>query len=216
VTHHGTRLAGWLLLVDAISALGYSDTSKPPRDVLFRWDTAVSEAALFGLILLVLAAIAWGLPTRETFALRAPASWPAALGLAAIVYFAVIAITAIVNPFLHPGREQGLTSGHWEGAAHAPAFAANLVAFAALGPVVEELTFRGIGYRLLERWGRPAAIVGTGIAFGLWHGLVDALPVLAAFGCLLAWLRTRTGSLLPCIVLHGLFNAIQLVVSVTT
>jgi membrane protease YdiL (CAAX protease family) len=215
VTHYGARLAGWVALVGAIAALGYSTSTKPPQDVLFRWDTFVNETVLFGLVLLVVATIALGLPTRETFALRAPQSWPAALGLAAIAYFSVVAITAIVNPFLHPGREQGLTSGHWEGA-HAAAFAANLVAFSVLGPVVEELTFRGLGFRLLERWGQPVAILGTGIAFGVWHGLVDALPVLAAFGCLLAWLRARTGSLLPCILLHAAFNAIQLVVSVTT
>jgi membrane protease YdiL (CAAX protease family) len=215
VTRTGARLAGWVALVGTIAALGYSTNSKPPKNVLFRWDTVVNEAVLFGLILLIVLAISWGLPRRETFALRPPRSWRGALGLIAVVYVAVIAISAIVDPFLHPGREQGLTSGHWEGA-HAAAFAANLVAFAVLGPITEELTFRGLGFRLLERWGQPVAILGTGIAFGLWHGLVDALPVLVAFGWLLGWLRARTGSLYPCILLHGLFNAIQLIVSVTT
>ena len=48
------------------------------------------------------------------------------------------------------------------------------------------------------------------------HGLVEALPVLAAFGMLLAWLRAKTGSVIPGIVVHSLFNSIALIAAVTT
>ena len=38
-------------------------------------------------------------------------------------------------------------------------------------PVVEELTFRGLGYSLLEPLGRSPPILWVGLAFGLAHGL---------------------------------------------
>ncbi len=42
-----------------------------------------------------------------------------------------------------------------------------------------------------------------------------ALPVLASFGLILAWLRLKTGSIYPAIVLHALFNGIALIAAVT-
>jgi len=82
-------------------------------------------------------------------------------------------------------------------------------------PFVEELTFRGLGFSLLARFGRAPAILLVGILFGLAHGLVLSLPVIVAFGCILAWVRSRTRSVFPGMLLHGLFNLIALVVAVT-
>ena len=82
-------------------------------------------------------------------------------------------------------------------------------------PFVEELTYRGLGYSLLERFGRWPAIVSVGLLFGLAHGLVESLPVLAVFGAVLAWIRSRTGSVYPGMLLHSLFNLVALVAAVT-
>ena len=49
--------------------------------------------------------------------------------------------------------------------------------------------FRGVGFALLSPYGKWVAILGTGVLFGAWHGLLVALPVLAAFGVVLGWLR---------------------------
>jgi membrane protease YdiL (CAAX protease family) len=84
-----------------------------------------------------------------------------------------------------------------------------------VAPVVEELTFRGLGYSLLTRYGRWTAIIGTGLAFALAHGLVNAFPILAAFGIGLAYLRSRVDSVYPGMIVHGLFNAIALTVAVS-
>ena len=51
--------------------------------------------------------------------------------------------------------------------------------------------------------------------FGLAHGLVILLPVIAFFGIVLAWIRSVTRSVLPGIVLHSLFNLLSLVIAVT-
>jgi membrane protease YdiL (CAAX protease family) len=95
-------------------------------------------------------------------------------------------------------------------------FVANFIVVAVVAPIVEELTFRGAGYSLLERWGRWFAIVAVGLLFGLAHGLIEALPILAVFGCALAWLRSRTRSVYPGMLVHAAFNAIALIVAVST
>ena len=50
--------------------------------------------------------------------------------------------------------------------------------------------------------------------FGLWHGLVEALPVLIIFGTGLAFLRSRTRSIYPGMILHATFNAAALLIAV--
>ena len=62
---------------------------------------------------------------------------------------------------------------------------------------------------------RPAILV-TGVAFGLAHGLVLGLPVLSIFGITLGWLRWQTGSVYPGMVVHALFNAAALAAAVST
>ena len=111
-----------------------------------------------------------------------------------------------------PGATGG-DSGRWSLSA---LFAANLVLFAVVAPVVEELTFRGVGQSLLGFLGRWPSIVLVGVAFGLAHGLVEALLVLVPFGMALAWLRDRTRSVLPGMVVHGVFNGLALAAAVLT
>ena len=212
----GRRLAAWSLLVGALIALAYYGRfteGKPEKNVVYTYDFAVGSATIYALLVGVLLSIAIGLPKREAFALRRPASWGRAIGLAITVLIGVYVLSAIVAQFADPGGEQGLTPTGWDGD-RAGAFVASFVVIAVLVPVVEELTFRGLGYSLLERFGARAAIIVTGVAFGLAHGLIEALPLLAAFGIGLAILRSRTGSVIPGIVLHGTFNAIALIVSV--
>ena len=211
------KLAGWFGLIGTVSAISYAGRlsgGKPPKDALYEYSTAISELVLFAIILAFVIWIARGLPKREAFALRAPRSWGYALGLAILVFIAIAVANAGLNPVLNGGREQGLTPSGWE-PSHAVAFGVNLLAFAVIGPIVEELTFRGLGFYLLEPYGQTTAIVVIGITFGLWHGLIQALPVLIVFGTGLAFLRSRTGSVYPGILLHAAFNAGALLIAVT-
>jgi membrane protease YdiL (CAAX protease family) len=211
------KLAGWIALVGTLSAISYAGRlsgGKPPKDALYQYATALSELVLFAIILAFVLLIARGLPKREVFALRAPRSWGRAGGLALGVFVLIAVSNAVLNPVLNGGREQGLTPSGWE-PRHAAAFAINLLAFAVVGPIVEELTFRGLGFFLLEPYGQTAAIVLIGISFGLWHGLIQALPVLIVFGAGLAYLRSRTDSIYPGMLLHAAFNAGALLIAVT-
>ena len=89
---------------------------------------------------------------------------------------------------------------------------ANFAVVVLVAPVVEELTFRGFGVSgLAGILGPTWAIIGVGIAFGVWHGLLIAFPVLAIFGAILAAVRIRTASVYPSMVVHAIFNGVALV-----
>jgi len=211
------KLAGWFTLVGAVSAIAYAGRfsgGKPPKNARYQYSTAASELILFAIILGVVLLIARGLPKREAFALRRPVAWGRAIGLGIAVFIVIGIANAVLNPLLHAGREQGLTPSGWE-PKHAGAFAVNLLAFAVIGPIVEELTFRGLGFFLLEPYGQTAAIVVIGLTFGLWHGLIEALPILVVFGTGLAFLRSRTESIYPGMILHATFNGAALLLAVT-
>jgi len=210
-------LALWSGFVLAFTTLSYTlrfTSGKPPKDLLYKWSTVVGNLVQFAII----AAIVYGIAgaageRRRVLALRRPTSWRTAVKIGLGVGLGMYVLTILLGPVLHPDREQGVTPDIWE-PRHIAAYIANGIVIAAVAPIVEELTFRGLGYYLLSRYGRWVAIIGTGIAFGLAHGLVQAFPFLAAFGIGLAYLRSRVDSVYPGMIVHGLFNAIALSVAV--
>jgi uncharacterized protein len=217
------RLAAWTCLVGFLAVLNYSarfsgssSTSSNAHNDVYSYSTFAGGLIVY---LIWLGAVLWiAAGRRDLLALRLPRSLPRAAGLAVAAVAAIYVIEAIVSVIPlpeSPGKEQGLTPTHWE-PAHAGAFAANVVLYALVAPVVEELTFRGLGQSLLAFLGRWPSIIVVGISFGLAHGLVEALLVLVPFGIALAWLRDRTKSVYPGMVVHGLFNGIALAAAVLT
>ena len=213
------RLGFWLLTVGVVAALGYATrlttqgaNASQDRNVLYHWSTAAGGVFQFGIFLAIVLAISGG--SRERLALRPPASWGRSLGLAGVVFLVCWIGLGLLDKVFHGGQEQALTPDRWQ-PKHAGAFAANFVVIAVIAPIVEELLFRGIGFHLLRRFGDTTAILATGLAFGLYHGLVNALPILALFGIALAWLRARTRSVYPGMLVHAAFNSVALIVSVT-
>jgi membrane protease YdiL (CAAX protease family) len=211
------RLFAWLVFALAFAALGYSARfagGDEPKNVAYRYSSSVAAVVQYAVILGILLLIARGLPRREVFALRRPLSWPRALGFVAIALLAIWGAAAVLSPLLRGGtHEQGLVPDRWE-PAHAGAFVAFFLAVAVVAPVVEELTYRGLGCTLLFPYGKWTAILATGVLFGLAHGLLIALPVLVVFGIAVAWVRFRTGSVYPGMILHGTFNGVALIASV--
>jgi len=74
--------------------------------------------------------------------------------------------------------------------------------------VIEELAFRGLIFKSLGRIldGRETIVV-TALMFAVLHLAVPSMPHLFVMGLALGWLRLRSGSLLPCILLHFCHNA---------
>lgn len=213
------RLVCWSVFVGAIALANYwqrfhgggGGTRGVSHQEVYSYSTFAGGTILYavwlGIVLLIV------IDRFDLLALRPPRGWGRALGLGASVVLAVFLCEVVVSTLplpQSPAKEQGITNVPWE-PAHAGAFAANFVLFAVIAPVVEELTFRGAGQSLLRFLGRAPSILIVGVAFGLAHGLVEALLVLVALGIGLAWLRDRTGSVLPGMLVHAFFNGAALV-----
>jgi membrane protease YdiL (CAAX protease family) len=214
------RLWCWVGLVSAIATLNYvsrftgGNSSSSSRDTVYSWSTFANGMIVYAFWLGLVLAIA--IDRWDLLALRRPESWARAATLAVTAVFSIYVLEALVSLIplpQSPSHEQALTPTHWE-STHAAAFGANLVLFAVVAPFVEELTFRGLGQSLLAFLGRWPSMIVVGIAFGAAHGLVEALLVLVPFGIALAWLRDRTKSVIPGMVVHGLFNGIALAAAV--
>jgi membrane protease YdiL (CAAX protease family) len=214
----GGRLVAWCALAGVLAAISYAGRAageKPPDDVLYLWSTFVGALIQYVIMFVIILAIARGLD-RELLALRVPERRWRAVGLAFAALGIIVVTTAILSRFLDAGDEQGLVPKSWDSSRAAP-FLANAAVIVLVAPFVEELLFRGLGIGLLMPFVGPwPAILVTGVAFGLAHGLVLGLPVLSIFGVTLGWLRWRTDSVMPGMAVHALFNGAALLAAVTT
>ncbi len=200
-------LWAWCAVVGAqivvnVASVAFVDV---PEDKIYHYRFAALAALQFGVLLAAILVIASRSDLREALALRRPASWARAAAIAIPVTVATLALVAILDPLLNSGEAQNLAP-EWDPARAAP-FVVNAVVIALVAPVVEELVFRGLGFTLfLRRFGTWVAIVVTALLFAASHGLVELLPASAALGMGLAYLRSRTASVYPGIIVHVLLN----------
>lgn len=76
-----------------------------------------------------------------------------------------------------------------------------------LPAVLEEIGFRGIIQHQFEKVVSPAVAITAGsIAFSIAHFNFLSAPYLALVGLLLGWMKWKTGSIYPCMVVHFLHN----------
>lgn len=207
------RLIAWWALVGTLAVLGFAaraSNPEPVKDALYQYETAVVGFLFYLLIFGIVLVIASGFDPREAFALRRPASWGTAIGLSAGLLTLLLIVAAALEPIFGAGEEQGLDPTGWD-PDRAPALALNFVLTALVAPLVEELLFRGIGFYLLAGFGQVAAIVITGIAFALTHGIAEGLPVFFVIGAGLGFMRSRTKSIYPPVLMHAGFNGIGVI-----
>ncbi len=90
-----------------------------------------------------------------------------------------------------------------------------ILAIAIIGPVLEEILFRGaITRALLQQYNPTKAILISALLFGVFH--INPAQILPAFliGILLAWTYYKTGSLIPCILMHIFNNSLSVYLSI--
>jgi sodium transport system permease protein len=87
----------------------------------------------------------------------------------------------------------------------------SVVLLMALTPAIcEELAFRGFIFGgLVRNNGGLRAIIVTAIMFGISHGVLQQSIAASIMGLLLGWIALKTGSVLPCILLHFTNNALS-------
>jgi membrane protease YdiL (CAAX protease family) len=207
-------LALWLALaalqVAAAFALqtGTAAASDSTDEPLYDFSLGVGSIFLYAILAALTFGIASLLPDRRA-ALGLRPFAPRALWLVAAIVVASLAVSAILEPVLHAGREQGLEPEQWDSAKAAP-FLFNALVIVTVVPLTEELFYRGLGIRVLSVFGSVVAALGTAVIFALAHGIVVAVPALGFFALLLAWLRLRTGSIWPGVIAHATYNGLGL------
>ena len=214
--HKTWPTVAWLVVAGALVLLAFwgagQSSGTNDDDILYDPDLAIGGAVFYGLMILVSFVIARGFPSRnEALGFRRFRLRWVWIALAVVVATTVVAVA--VEPFLHGGEEQGLGADSWQ-PEHAGAFAANVGVLVLLGPFAEELFFRGLGVRAMMILGGAAAILVTGVVFGLVHGILGALPPLVLFGIGLAWVRLRSASVWPSFIGHALYNGLGLLLLV--
>jgi membrane protease YdiL (CAAX protease family) len=160
-------------------------------------------------------AIAWVIATKlNTFSFRETLGWRSG-GMVwwhhVAILIAFFAIALVVGLYF-PEQENELTR-----ILRSSRTAVFIVAFMATftAPLVEEVIYRGLVYSALQRtFGPVLGIVSVTLLFALVHvpqyyPSVSSISLLLLLSLVLTLVRAGTGNLLPCIVLHTIFNAIQ-------
>ena len=162
-------------------------------------------ARLFEILLIVLIVVTWGKglssigldPSEMVPGLKKGLLWSAGFGAVTIIA-CVGLFAASMNPLTFIR-------------AQLPTQTSDLIFFyivgGMLGPVAEELFFRGILYGFLRRWGVIVALVFSTLIFVLCHPFNSGIPVTRLLGGILfAVAYEISGSLMVPITIHGLGN----------
>jgi membrane protease YdiL (CAAX protease family) len=136
--------------------------------------------------------------------------WFACWTILITVYMALASSWDIVNEMGKAILKIGSLYGRLAGAS--PAF----VTFAVIQPVLitplaEEIIFRGSLYGWLRgRLNASLTILITATLFALYHPLIYLWPIVFVFGLMSGWVRERTNSLTPFLIVHML-NSIAMI-----
>jgi len=183
------------------------------------WHVAQNADALGRLVAAAVAV--WILRRRPSFVPPAGAGrrWRVLLATGLVGTFVVLAMCAVQyemstilwrwqHPEQTPPVHQVLlavqnTQWGWWGRAQL------VVGAVVVAPLAEELFFRGLVLGAVWRYLRHAwlAVLTSGLAFGAIHAQPQDILPLCTLGIVLGYLRTQTRSLVPCLIVHALFNA---------
>lgn len=129
---------------------------------------------------------------------------PFYLGFTTVVALSGIWLLDVLMSFLHlPDMMEDtfdiLQSG-WIG----------IIAIAVVGPILEELLFRGaVTKALLRKYSPTKAILLSAFIFGIVHFNPAQVVGAGIIGLLLAWIYYKTASLIPCILIHIINNSLS-------
>jgi len=194
-------------VIAGVAGLSADEANDVPGPVLGA--TFVQDALLIGgAMLLVGLAVRGG--AAAALGLRRTQLWPAVGWAAAVLATFWLASGLVVAIFGEPPKQDITEEIKSEDGALALAGYVGITCM--IAPLAEELFFRGLLFPVLRaRLGVAWGVLVTGALFSVVHAVgspPETLIVLFVLGAGLCLLYLRTGSLLPCIGLHALNNAI--------
>lgn len=220
----------FILFVPALFLLPYLATRTPPiidnaQMVEFaKSDPTSIVLQIIGIVpahLLTLL-VAWASVTRmRKFSFRQTLGWETGdirWWHYLIILGVFFAIAAVVNIFV-PEQENDLIK-----MLQSSKYAVYLIAIIAVAtaPLIEEVIYRGVLYSAFQRTlGVPAAFLLVTCMFALVHvpqywPSFSTIGLLGLLSVVLTAIRVKTRNLLPCIILHTIFNGIQSILLVVS
>jgi membrane protease YdiL (CAAX protease family) len=213
----GDAALGWVVAqiggaIAAAIVLAINDDTTDFEDLSLAWVAVAQLGLWFGMlgVPLVASKLKGHGPVRD-YGLRSE-GWDAPLGFAAGIVTQLLLIPLLYGPIFwltdldssdleDPAR--GLTDR-----ATGSLGVVMLIIIVGIGaPVVEEIFYRGLLQRSLERrFGVWPGILGSALLFGVSHFQLLQLPALVLFGVVLGLLAQRTGRLAAPIAAHIVFN----------
>jgi len=219
--------AAWFVCTTLLSIIGGAILGATER-------LSGTPALLLQMVIMVspltacLVPVFWGTPwsvVRREIGLHSGAGWLREVGYGFVAYATAIpmlvvgGVLAFLLSLLMPsGLEQAshpIQQDLFEGGVNERLML--LVIAAVIAPVVEEIVFRGVLFMHLRevslRWGRFAAFAFSAIASSLIFAAIHPqgvvfIPVLGALAVAFCLAREVRGSLLSCMVAHGVNNAL--------
>ncbi|WP_420812635.1 CPBP family intramembrane glutamic endopeptidase [Planococcus versutus] len=94
-------------------------------------------------------------------------------------------------------------------------FAIGFVSAAIISPIYEEIFYRGFLYRFFSsRYGVLSGMIISSLIFTVVHiPTFNTLPVNFVSGLVFSWVYQKTGSIIPSILIHGIFNGIAVILT---
>lgn len=201
--------------LDAVESLAEGDLSGTDAVVLLGLTTVAQSAAMGAWPIIV---ARWkGRGVAEDFGLRfRPVDIGMGLGVAFVMLVLAGGVGYALTEALDVGGDEATNTEIISDAADTQALWIIVIAAVVLAPLVEELFFRGLCLRAIQkRLGTTAAVIGSTVLFTIPHfanpslaGTAVLFSVIGMVGFLLALLVVRTGRLGPAIVAHAAFNAV--------
>jgi len=92
-------------------------------------------------------------------------------------------------------------------------FMIGFVSAAIISPLYEEIFYRGFLYRFLRsKYGISIGMLSSSFIFMIVHiPTYNTLPVNFVSGLIFAWTYEKSGSVIPGIIIHGIFNGIAII-----
>lgn len=201
------QLVSSILCMAALTGMDFVRHQTFNIDVMSLSTAAIVPSLILGFVLM--AAFLWRkdylkdarLWNITTFAFL---GWSILLGMSLIFLIDILMSLLNVPDFLETSFDV-IESG-WIG----------ILAVAIIGPVLEEMLFRGaITKELLKQYEPLKAILISGLIFGIFHLNPAQIFPAMLIGFVLAWLYWRTGSLIPGILIHIVNNSLSCYLSIT-
>lgn len=95
-------------------------------------------------------------------------------------------------------------------------FLITVLAVAVVPALVEEFAYRGVFLGLLEKYGEGFSIIASAVMFGLMHGNLSQIPFAFMVGLVLGFIRVKSGSVVPAILLHFINNFVSVIMMYIT